>query len=72
MDPLDSVNINTKKASKAATERSDTSVVAAAGVVAEGACALVLADALLEKFGSDNLADIKQSYANYIRRIRHG
>lgn len=70
MDPLGSVNINTKQASKAAIERSDTSVVAAAGVVAEAACAYVLADALLEKFGSDSLKDIKDNYKNYLKRIR--
>jgi len=69
MNPLESVNINSKKASKAATERSDTSVVDAAAVVAEGALAFVLADSLLEKFGSDNLNDIKQVYMNYIKRI---
>ena len=69
MNPLESVNINSKKASKAATERSDTSVVDAAAVVAEGALAFVLADALLDKFGSDNLKDIKQAYINYIKRI---
>ncbi|MDO8661929.1 MAG: chorismate synthase [Candidatus Omnitrophota bacterium] len=69
MNPLGSVNINTKHASKAATERSDTSVVTAAGVVAESACAFVIADALLEKFGSDSLRDIKDNYKNYLKRI---
>ncbi|MCX5695676.1 MAG: chorismate synthase [Candidatus Omnitrophica bacterium] len=69
MKPLDSVNINTKHISKAATERSDTSVVEAAAVVAEGACAFVLAEAFLEKFGCDNLKDIKQAYSGYIKRI---
>ncbi len=70
MNPLNSVNINTKKASKAATERSDTSVVSSAGVVAEAACAFVLADAVLEKFGSDSLKDIQANYKNYLKRIR--
>lgn len=70
MKPLDSVNINTKRVSKAAVERSDVCVVGAAGVVAEAACAYVLADALLEKFGNDSLKDIKQSYSNYLKRIR--
>lgn len=69
MHPLDSVNIKTKHASKAAIQRSDTSVVSAAAVVAEGACAFVLADALLEKFGSDSLNDIKESYRYYLKRI---
>jgi chorismate synthase len=69
-DPLDSVNIRTKRPAKAAVERSDTCVVEAAGVVAEAACAYVLADALLEKFGSDSLADIKIAYNRYLKKIR--
>ena len=70
MTPLDSVNITTKKSALAATERSDTCVVEAAGVVAEAACAYVLADAFLEKFGSDNLSDIKTAFRAYQSRIR--
>ncbi|MDD3987441.1 MAG: chorismate synthase [Candidatus Omnitrophota bacterium] len=69
MNPLDSVNIKTKKASKAAVERTDTCVVSAAGVVAESACAYVLVDLFLDKFGSDSLADIKNNYKNYLKRI---
>jgi chorismate synthase len=69
MKPLDSVNIITKKPSKAAVERSDICVVESAGVIAESACAYVLADAFLEKFGSDSLEDIKTSYKNYLKRI---
>jgi chorismate synthase len=70
MNPLDSVNVITKKPAKAATERSDVCVVEAAGVVAEAACAYVLADAFLEKFGGDSLPDIKLAYNNYIKRIK--
>jgi chorismate synthase len=70
MNPLDSVNIKTKRSSKAATERSDICAVESAGVVAEAVCAYVLADALLEKFGGDNLADIKAAYQHYLKRIR--
>lgn len=70
MEPLDSVNIASKKSSKAATERSDICVVEAAGVVAEGACAYVLAEAMLEKFGGDALADIKKAFQEYKRRAR--
>jgi len=69
MSPLDSVNIYTKKSAKAATERSDICVVEAAAVVAESAAAFVLAQAFLEKFGSDCLKDIKESYKNYLKRI---
>ncbi|MDD5771414.1 MAG: chorismate synthase [Candidatus Omnitrophica bacterium] len=71
MNPLDSVNIRSKKSAKAAIERSDVCVVESAGVVAESACALVLADAFLEKFGSDSLADIRKAYVNYKDRIAH-
>jgi len=69
LEPLDSVNIITKKPSKAAVERSDICVVEAAGVIAESACAYVLTDAFLEKFGVDALCDIKASYKNYLKRI---
>lgn len=70
LKPLDSVNILTRRASEASIERSDICAVESAGVVAESAVAFVLADALLEKFGSDALADIKNSYADYLRRIK--
>ncbi len=70
MRPLDSVNLVTKRPSRASVQRSDICVVEAAGVVAESAAALVLADAFLEKFGSDSLKDIKGSYRNYLKRIR--
>ncbi len=69
LEPLDSVNIITKKPSKAAVERSDICVVEAAGVIAESACAYVLADAFLDKFGGDSLQDLKANYKNYIKRI---
>ncbi|MBM3246521.1 MAG: chorismate synthase [Candidatus Omnitrophica bacterium] len=70
LNPLDSVNIASRKAAKATVERSDTCVVEAAGVIAEAGAALVLADALLEKFGGDNLPDIKKAYQAYQARIR--
>jgi len=70
MKPLDSVNVLTKKSSKAATERSDICAVESAGVVAESVVAYVLTDAFLEKFGTDSLADIKAAYQHYLRRIK--
>ena len=70
MKPLDSVNVLTKKSSKAATERSDICAVESAAVVAESVVAYVLADALLEKFGIDSLVDIKAAYQHYLRRIK--
>ncbi len=70
LNPLLSVNISSKKISKASVERSDICVVQAAGVVAEAALSFVLADAFLEKFGNDSLKDIKLGYANYLKRIK--
>ncbi len=70
LDPLDSVNTSTKKSAKATVERTDTCVVEAAGVVAESACAYVLAGALLDKFGGDCLLDIRKAYKDYLNRIR--
>ena len=68
--PLDSVNMATHKPAQASVERTDTCVVEAAGVIAESVVAFVLAEALLEKFGGDNLLDIKKAYFGYLRRIR--
>lgn len=72
LKPLDSVNIITKKPAKAAVERSDICVVEASGVVGESACAYVLLEAFLEKFGGDCLKDIKTSYAAFLKRLRSG
>jgi len=57
--PLRSVDIATKEPGAASIERSDTCVVPAAAVVAEAMLCLVLADALLEKFGGDSLGELK-------------
>lgn len=70
LNPLDSVNILTKKPAKASVQRSDVCVVEAAGVVAEAAMAFELSRAILEKFGADSLADIKKSCRDYLKRIK--
>ncbi|MCM8782901.1 MAG: chorismate synthase [Candidatus Omnitrophica bacterium] len=70
LNPLDSVNILTKKPAKAVVERADICVVEAGGVIAESCAAFVIADAFLEKFGADSLSDIKVNYKNYLKRIR--
>jgi chorismate synthase len=70
LNPLDSVNILTKKPTKASVERSDICVVEPAGVIAESMIAFVLADAFLEKFGADNLTQIKESYSIYLKKIK--
>ncbi len=70
LQPLRSADIRTGKPVRATVERSDICVVEAAGVVAEAACALVIADAFLEKFGSDTMADIRAAVKGYRKRIR--
>jgi chorismate synthase len=67
--PLDSVNIISRKPTKAAIQRADTCAVEAAGVIAESAVAVVLADALMEKFGSDSLNQIKANFQAYLKSI---
>lgn len=68
-NPLKTVNLKTRKPVKALIERSDICVVPRAGVISETMLAFVLADELLNKFGSDNLSDIKSNYTNYLKRI---
>lgn len=57
--PLRSVDLRTKDAATASVERSDTCVVPAAGVVGEAMVCLILADALLQKFGGDSLSEFQ-------------
>src|SRR5215213_1781011 len=54
---------------KAHYERSDISVVPAAGVVAEAMVMLTLADAMLEKFGGDTIGDTRDALERYVARI---
>jgi chorismate synthase len=68
--PLSSVNIRTKSKAKASIQRSDVCVVEAAGVIAEAVVAFELARALLDKFGSDALSDIKAGYRSYLKRLK--
>ena len=63
--PLRSVNIDTKESSDAAYERSDVTVVPAAGVIGESMLAIILANAMREKFGGDSIDEMKQNFASY-------
>jgi chorismate synthase len=58
MKPLRSVDLETGEATNAHIERSDTCAVPAAAVIGESLLALVLAGALLDKFGGDSMAEI--------------
>jgi chorismate synthase len=70
MKPLPSVDLATGEAAPAHVERSDVCVIPAAGVVAEAMLALVLADALLEKFGTDDAGTLVASVERYRARLR--
>jgi chorismate synthase len=61
MKPLRSVDLTTMTEASAAIERSDVCAVPAAGVVGEAMVALVLADAVLEKFGGDSIAELTRA-----------
>ncbi|HZA59473.1 MAG TPA: chorismate synthase [Solirubrobacterales bacterium] len=67
--PLRSVDTETKESAQAMRERTDSTVVPAAGVVAEAMVALVLADAYREKFGGDHIDDVLAAVAGYEERI---
>ena len=70
MTPLETVNLDTLEVEEASKERSDTCAVPACAVVAESEVAFVLAEAYLEKFGRDNMADIKAAVKAYRQRLR--
>ncbi|MBI4302522.1 MAG: chorismate synthase [Chloroflexi bacterium] len=63
--PLPSVDLKTGDRVEAHYERSDVCVVPAAGVVGEAMLAIVLADAVLEKFGGDHLRETLRNYRGY-------
>jgi len=67
---LRSVDIDTKEEEKAAFERSDITVVPAAGVIGEAMVALVLATAMREKFGGDSLGEMKRNFEGYREQLR--
>ena len=67
MSPLPSVDLATGHEAPASVERSDTCAVPAASVVGEAVVSIVLADAFLETFGGDSLADITRSFEAWQR-----
>jgi chorismate synthase len=68
--PLESVDLATRQPALAAYERSDVSVVPAAGVIGEAMVALVLAQAFLEKFGGDSLVETRRNFEGYLEQVR--
>jgi len=70
MSPLRTVDLKTGGPAQAQSERSDVTAVPAMGVIAEAMMALVLAQALLEKFGGDALSETKRNFAGYLAQVR--
>ncbi len=69
--PLESVDLETRESAKAAYERSDVCVVPAAGVIGEAMVAIVLAGAMLGKFGGDSLREAKRNFDGYLEQVRN-
>jgi len=68
MKPLRSVDLTTMEVSPAAVERSDVCAVPAAAVVGEAMVAIVLADAVIEKFGGDSMEELLANWRSFRAR----
>lgn len=70
MSPLRTVDLRTGGPAQAQSERSDVTAVPAMGVIAEAMVALVLVEAMLEKFGGDSLTEMKRNFEGYQAQVR--
>jgi len=68
--PLDSVDIKSKKKVKAAVERADVTAVPSCGIIAEAVSSIEIANGMMEKFGGDSMEEITRNYRGYIEQIR--
>ena len=66
---LATIDVSTGEATKAHHQRSDVCAVPAAGIVAEAMVSLVIASAVLEKFGGDSVAETKRNMQSYLESI---
>jgi chorismate synthase len=66
---LPSVDIETRETHRSQWERSDVTAVPACGVVCEAMLAIVLADAMREKFGGDSLGEMRRNYDSYLEQV---
>jgi len=66
---LRTVDVTTGEATQAHHQRSDVSAVPAAGIVAEAMVALVLADAVAEKFGGDSVPETRRNVRSYLENL---
>lgn len=69
MKPLATVDVATGAPAEATAERSDVTAVPAMGVIAEAMLAIVLAEAMLEKFGGDSLRETRYNYDGFLSHI---
>ena len=69
MKPLATVDMATGAPAEATAERSDVTAVPAMGVIAEAMLAIVLAEAMIEKFGGDSLRETRHNYDGYISQL---
>ena len=68
--PLGTVDMVTKQPKSAAYERSDVCVVPAGGVAGEAMVSIVLAQAMIEKFGGDSLGEARRNFDGYLRQLK--
>ena len=69
MSPLPTVDLSSGEPANAQSERSDVTAVPALGVIAEAMVAVALADAMLEKFGGDSLAEMRRNFQAYVASL---
>ena len=68
---LRTIDTATGEETRAHNQRSDVCAVPAAGIVAEAMVALVLADAVLEKFGGDSVTETARNLASYLENLNY-
>jgi chorismate synthase len=68
--PLASINLSTKEPESAAYERSDVCALAACSVIVENVVAFTVAQAVVEKFGGDSLAEMRSRYDKFLELAR--
>ncbi|MHB8839523.1 MAG: chorismate synthase [Gemmatimonadaceae bacterium] len=71
MRPLGTVDTKTGAPAEAVAERSDVTAVPAMGVIAEAMAALVVADAMVEKFGGDSMSELLRNFEAYLAHVAH-
>ena len=70
MSPLAHGGPRVGRRAQAQSERSDVTAVPAMGVIAEAMIALMLAEAMIEKFGGDSLSEMRRNFEGYLARVQ--